>query len=98
VLLGPGSRYFGIPYSRPLVIARPPSLSSIAPEGPRVKKAARLRMPPPPRSLLAARRRPRRALNVAITADYWERRLDDGASSPPIIRVFDVADQITDDF
>jgi hypothetical protein len=24
-----------------------------------------------PRGLLAARRRPRRALNVAITADYW---------------------------
>jgi hypothetical protein len=53
---------------------------------------------PPPRSLLAARRRPRRALNVAITADYWEARLDDGASSPLIIHVFDVADQITDDF
>src|SRR5262249_42958525 len=30
-----------------------------------------------PRGLLAARRRPRRALNVAITADYWERRLDE---------------------
>src|SRR5262249_37149991 len=38
------------------------------------------------------------ALNVAITADYWERRLDDGASSPLITHVFDVAGQSTDDF
>src|SRR5262245_59412387 len=53
----------------------------------------RLRMPTPLRSLVAARRPPRRALNVAITADYWERRrLDDGASSPLMIHVFDMAD------
>src|SRR5262249_31552678 len=52
--------------------------------------AGRMRMPTPCR-LLAARRRPRRALNVAITPDYWERRLDDGASSPLVIHVFDVA-------
>src|SRR5262245_1230606 len=58
----------------------------------------RLRMPTPLRSLVAARRPPRRALNVAIIADYWERRFDDGASSPLIIHVFDVADQIADDF
>src|SRR5262249_48257976 len=77
-------------------------------KSPRVKKVfsprrhmssvvGRLRMLTP-RSLLAARRRPRRALNVAITADYWERRLEDGASSPLITHVFDVADQIADDF
>src|SRR5215472_718593 len=61
-----------------------------ASKSPRVKKifsplrhvTGRLRMPTPLRGLVAARRPPRCALNVAITADYWERRLDDGASSP----------------
>src|SRR6516165_2852920 len=52
----------------------------------------------PPRGLLAARRRPRRALTVAITADLLKGCLDDGMSSPLMIRVFDVADQIADDF
>src|SRR5262245_29045496 len=52
-----------------------------------------------PRGLLAARRRPRRALNVANTCELVERRrLDDGASSPLMIHVFDMADQIADDF
>src|SRR5215472_10915618 len=52
---------------------------------------------PTPRG--AARRRPRRALNVAITADYWSvvaSTMD--PASPLMIHVFDVVDQIADDF
>src|SRR5262249_55736712 len=92
------------PYSRPLVIARPPSLSSNAPKGPRVKKAApprHCRRPPahasssqPSCCSAVSTARAKRGYNCGLL----ERRLDDGASSPLIIHVFDVADQITDDF
>jgi hypothetical protein len=41
---------------------------------------------------LPARRGSTRELNVAITYGLLERRLDDGASSPVIIHVFDVTD------
>src|SRR5262249_60276117 len=72
-------------------------------KGPRVKKAAPQHTSPATcaclTAFLLARQAPRRvSLNVAITADYGERRLDDGASSPLIIYAFDVADQIADDF
>ena len=38
-----------------------------------------------------------RELTTAITCGSLGRRLDDGASSPLIIHVFDVADEIADD-
>src|SRR5215831_11616208 len=58
----------------------------------------RLRMPTP-RSLLAARRRPRVRAKRGYNCELVERRrLDDGASSPLMIHVFDMADQIADDF
>src|SRR6516164_9771995 len=49
--------------------------------------------------LLAAFASTARALNVAITADYWSDVASTiGASSSVMIHVFDVADQIADDF
>src|SRR5262249_1188422 len=85
-----------LPFSPPITLRKSAREKDLQPSSTYV--TGRLRMPTPLRSLVAARRPPRRALNVAIAADYWERRLDDGASSPLITHVFDVADQITDDF
>src|SRR5262249_20074817 len=66
-------------------------------KGPCVKKAGP-HTSPAACACLAARGAPRRALNATITHGSLERRLDHEASSPLIIHVFDVADQIADDF
>jgi hypothetical protein len=65
---------------------------------PRHTSPARLRLPTCSQRSCRSAGSTARELNAALTCGSLERRrLDDGASSPLVIHIFDVADEIADD-